>query len=108
MHTVHTIMSGLAKLRVHIAPVGFEIDRIVIPAKKMKADKVWLIRHSNRSEDKATKYLEKIQKDLKKEKIQVEFAEADRNDIFDILKNCKRNISKRTTKRSLCECFIRF
>ena len=41
------------KLRIHIAPVGFEVDRIVIPAKKMRADKVWLIGHSNLSVDKA-------------------------------------------------------
>ena len=32
------------KLRIHIAPVGFEIDRIVIPAKKMRADKVGIFK----------------------------------------------------------------
>ena len=48
------------KLRIHIAPVGFEVDRIVIPAKKMRADKVWLIGHSNLSVDKARPFLEKI------------------------------------------------
>jgi len=41
MHTIDTIMPSLANLRVHIAPVGFEVDRIVIPAKNLKADKVW-------------------------------------------------------------------
>ena len=46
MHTVHT-MANTLRLRVHIAPVGFEIDRIVIPARKMRADKVWLIAHNN-------------------------------------------------------------
>jgi hypothetical protein len=30
-------------LRIHIAPVGFEIDRIVLPAIRKKADRVWLI-----------------------------------------------------------------
>jgi len=35
IHTDHTIMP-LTNLRVHIAPVGFEIDRIVLPAKQMK------------------------------------------------------------------------
>ena len=34
MHTKDTVMPNLTNLRVHIAPVGFEIDRIVIPAKK--------------------------------------------------------------------------
>ena len=42
MYTVHT-MESMLNLRVHIAPVGFEIDRIVIPAVKMKADLVYLI-----------------------------------------------------------------
>lgn len=31
------------KLRVHICPVGFEEDRIVVPISKLKADKVYLI-----------------------------------------------------------------
>ena len=55
-------MTSKLKLRIHIAPVGFEIDRIVIPAKKMRADKVWLIAHSNLSEDKARPFLDKIKK----------------------------------------------
>ena len=36
MHTLHTIMTNLATFRVHIAPLGFEIDRIILPP---KADK---------------------------------------------------------------------
>jgi len=64
MHTVDTIMSEMMKLRVHIAPVGFEIDRVVIPAIKMKADKVYLLRHNDYSEDKSGPYLDKIVKKL--------------------------------------------
>ena len=56
------------RLRVHIAPVGFEIDRIIVPAINMRADKVWLIGHSNLSEDKARPFLEKIRKTLAKKK----------------------------------------
>ncbi len=41
MHTIDTIMPSLANLRVHIAPVGFEVDRIVIPVKQTRADKIW-------------------------------------------------------------------
>ena len=66
MHTVDTIMPEMIKLRVHIAPVGFEIDRVVIPATKMKADKVYLLRHDNYSEDKSGPYREKIIKKLNK------------------------------------------
>ena len=53
-------MPEIANLRVHIAPVGYEIDRIVLPAKKMRADKVILLVHENPSEDKAIKFYQKI------------------------------------------------
>ena len=62
MHTVDTIMKDIVNLRVHIAPVGFEIDRIIIPAVKMKADKVWLVAHDNVAEDKASIYRQRILK----------------------------------------------
>ena len=91
MHTVHTMINKL-KLRVHIAPVGFEIDRIVIPAKKMRADKVWLIAHSNLSQDKARPFLEKIRKTLAKKNIQVKEVTADRFRLFDIVKTVKEII----------------
>jgi len=94
MHNEHTIMTKLAKLRVHIVPLGFEIDRILLPAKEMKADKIWLVRHDNPSQDKAKSYSETILKDLKKNKIQVEFAEADRGDVFNILKIVKEIFEK--------------
>ena len=68
MHTIDTNMAEMTKLRVHIAPVGFEIDRVVMPATKMKADKVYLLRHDNHSEDKSGPYLEKIVKKLEKKK----------------------------------------
>lgn len=94
MHNVDTIMSNLSKLRIHIAPVGFEIDRIVLSAVKMKADKIWLIRDSNPTKDKARPYIEKIVSEFKKEKIRVEFAESDRNDVFQILKAVKEIFEK--------------
>ena len=73
---------SITKLRVHIAPVGFEIDRVVLSAKMAKADKVWLLVHDNPSEDKATPFIDKITKLLKKEKIKVEIARANRTDLF--------------------------
>lgn len=89
MFTIHTIMTNLEKLRVHVAPVGFEIDRVVLPAQKMKADKIWLLRHSNRSEDKALDYLRQIEEQCKKSKIEVEYSGSDRDDVFDILRSVK-------------------
>ena len=82
----------LTNLRVHIAPVGFEIDRIVLPAKQMKADKIWLLVHDNPNEDKATPFIEKIQKQLKKEKIKVVKEHHNRLDLFQIIKTVKKII----------------
>ncbi len=87
-------MKNLTNLRVHIAPVGFEIDRIVIPAKNMKADKVWLLIHENPSEDKAGPFIEKITKKLKKEKINVVLEHHDRLNLFKIIKSIKEIVTK--------------
>ena len=87
-------MDSLTNLRVHIAPVGFEIDRIVIPAKNMKADKVWLLIHDNPSEDKAGPFVEKIKAQLKKEKITVVIERHNRLDLFKIIKSIKEIVDK--------------
>jgi len=86
-------MSNL-NLRVHLAPVGFEIDRIVLSAIKRKADRVWLLVHENRSEDKAGPFIEKITKMLKKENIEVVIAYHDRLSLFKIIKSIKEIIEK--------------
>ena len=46
--------------RVNISAVGFEIDRVVLPAIELKADKVWLITHNNKSDDKGFEFVNKI------------------------------------------------
>ena len=94
MHTVDTIMSEMMKLRVHIAPVGFEVDRIVIPATRMRADKVWLVVHDNPAEDKAHKYRLKIEKELAKKGIKTQIARANRLMLFPIIKAVKEIIVK--------------
>ncbi len=94
MHTVDTIMSEMVELRQHIAPVGFEVDRIVIPAVRMRADKVWLIVHDNPAEDKAHKYRLKIEKELAKKGIKTQIARANRLILFPIIKAVKEIIIK--------------
>jgi len=74
MHTIDTIMSKLATFRIHIAPLGFEIDRIVLPLKETKADKLWLLIHEKTAEDKSGPYLESIKKQCKKLGVQLELA----------------------------------
>ena len=95
MHTIHT-MKSIINQRIHIAPVGFEIDRIVEPAVEMKADLVYLVVHSNVSDDKAKKYHAEIQKQLKKKKIKSETVYADRFKLFDIIRVVKEIIQENT------------
>lgn len=79
-------MTSLETLRVHIAPVGFEVDRIVMPAQKMRADRVWLLNHNQPEEDKGNPFIPQIEKKLKESKIECKKAQADRTDLFDILR----------------------
>ena len=94
MHTVHTIMNKLATFRVHIAPLGFEIDRIVIPLKETKADKLCLLVHEKTAEDKSGPYLAKIKKECKKLKVELKVVYADRLSMFKIIKSVKEIISE--------------
>jgi len=85
-------MSEIQNLRVHIAPVGYEIDRIVLPAKKMRADKVILLVHENVNEDKATKFYQKISEQLKKLNIESTIEYHNRTKLFAIIKTVKQLI----------------
>ncbi len=89
MHTVDTIMSKLATFRVHIAPLGFEIDRIMVPVKETKSDKLWLLIHEKTAEDKSGPYLEKIKKECKKINVELKIAYADRLSLFKAIKTIK-------------------
>ena len=84
-------MSKYTRLRVHIAPLGFESDRIVLPAIKMKADKVWILIHNNPKKTKAKSYLDDIKTKLKKERIEFDVKEIDRLDLLSVIKGV-RNI----------------
>jgi len=92
MHTVDTIMSKLATFRVHIAPLGFEIDRIMLPLKETKADKLWLLIHEKTAEDKSGPYLEKIKKECRKMRVELKISYADRLNMFKIIKSVKEII----------------
>jgi hypothetical protein len=85
-------MPSLTNLRIHIAPVGYEIDRVVLPAKKMKADKVFLLVHENPLADKATKFYDVIDKKLQKLNIETEKVYHNRLDLFQIIKSVKQLI----------------
>ncbi|MGB7954465.1 MAG: DUF6293 family protein [Candidatus Nitrosopolaris sp.] len=82
----NSFAGSLQMLRVHVAPVGFEVDRIVIPAIQMKADRVWLITHSNPSVDKGHQFVASIRDKLKQARIECLQTEADRTELFDTLR----------------------
>jgi len=94
MHTKDTIMAKIAKLRIQIAPVGYEIDRVVLPAKQEKADMVWLLVHENKSQDKAGPFISKITKKLEKLGITVLQESHNRQDLFQIIRAVKNIIEK--------------
>ena len=87
-------MAKIAKLRVHIAPVGYEIDRIVLPAKQERADKVWLLLHENRNEDKAGPFITKINNQLSKLNIDIKEEYHDRRDLFKIIRSVKNIVEE--------------
>lgn len=85
----HNKMSKYARLRIHIAPLGFESDRIVLPAIEMKADKVWIFVDNDPTKTEAKPYLEEIKKRLKQKKIEFEIMKFNRLNLFSTLKGVK-------------------
>ena len=81
------------ELRVHIATLGFQVRRITEPLIREKADKVYLLTRSH--EDKATPYLDKVMKILRKERyLQIEKRAMDIWDLFDCLQTYKKIIKE--------------
>ena len=87
------LLTSLQTLPVHVAPVGFEVDRIVLPAVEMKADRVWLITNSPEAAD-GCKFVKSIQSQLKHAGTECSQMEADRIDLFDILNALRLTILK--------------
>ncbi len=85
IHTMDTVMPEISNLRVHIAPVGYEIDRVVLSAKKMRADKMYLITHDDPADD-SKRFLKSCLKKLERANIEVKVVKANRFRIFPIIK----------------------
>lgn len=77
-------------LRVHIAPVGYDIDRVVLPLERMAADRVWLVKERNETEDNGLEYYQGILDGLQKKVPQCEVKNKScdllNRDLFDILR----------------------
>ncbi|TBR09335.1 MAG: hypothetical protein EPO62_05155 [Candidatus Nitrosotenuis sp.] len=81
-----------ANLRVHIAPVGYEIFRVTEPLIRMQADKVYLITYER--DDNASTYYSRIKKELsqKYKHIKVEEVFIDIWDLYDCIKKFREII----------------
>ncbi|WP_136687474.1 HFX_2341 family transcriptional regulator domain-containing protein [Halorhabdus amylolytica] len=51
--------------RIHIVPLGYEYERVTVPAIRMRADRVYLIYHEGDDPDERPGYYEKIHDDLR-------------------------------------------
>ncbi len=70
--------------RVHIMPVGYEKQRVLMCASRFKADKVVLIGHVEDDEEDEER-LQEIRSQLEEEAIKVERADCDLFDLYDSL-----------------------
>jgi hypothetical protein len=76
--------------RIHIAPVGFEIDRVVIPVIEMRADKVWLMAERDPARDQGGPYLERVESEIRRQnehcEIEIKRCDFDSRDLYDVLR----------------------
>jgi len=84
------------KLRIHICPVGFEIDRIIIPITQERADRVWLVTKESKPDDldNAINYIEILKNELDKKKIEYELKCCNISDLNDSLRLLREIILK--------------
>ena len=66
-----------SNLRIHIVPVGFYFRRVTEPLIRMRADRVYLVKHTSHDNDVANKFYSKIEKELEDNGKQIQ-----REDIF--------------------------
>lgn len=83
-------------LRVHIAPVGYDVDRVVLPLERMAADRVWLVKERNEQEDKGAIYFQKVTDwlatNLPQCAINIETCDLINRDLYDILRTYRKII----------------
>jgi hypothetical protein len=88
------MVNQLLSLRVHIVPLGFEIDRVLLPLKKLKADKVWLIINPEIESSDAKYYYHAIKKQLKTLDIDCCEEKCDIYSLFELLNTYRIIIEK--------------
>lgn len=79
------MLNGVS-LRIHIAPAGYELDRITMPALRMKADRVWLLAFNDKDKDGARSFREEVEKFLAGKSIETKVKECNIIDLYDVLR----------------------
>ncbi len=72
--------------RYHVAVLDFRADRIIVPVKEMKADKLFLLRYQDEKHTKAKNALEEIKNQLKDTFVELEEVGCDIFEATDIIK----------------------
>lgn len=78
---VGDLLGALVPRRVHVAPVGFEVDRIVEPVLKMEGEAVVLLAQLP-ERDRGRRFLETVQAKLRRRGVKVEVVRRDINDLY--------------------------
>jgi len=71
--------------RIHIIPLGFERDRVIVPPQEMGADKVVLIVHEKDEPEDQPDYYDEIFDELESSAIKTETIKCDIFDLYDAL-----------------------
>lgn len=71
--------------RIHIIPLGYERDRVVVPPREMGADEVILVTHGHDTEDERPTYYDDIYEAFEESAIKVAETECDIFDLYDAL-----------------------
>lgn len=82
------------RFRIHIAPAGYELDRITIPARNMKADRVWLLAFNDKDKDDAKSFREQVEKILANTGIETKVKECNIIDLYDVLRAMREIIEE--------------
>jgi len=89
--------------RVHISPVGFEIDRVVLPLIELEADKVWLLTERNPKKDKGKPYFDEVVKEIshleRKCEMEIKYCDFNNRDLYDVLRAYREIIDVEKTNQ---------
>lgn len=75
------LFGAMVPRRVHVAPVGFEVDRIVEPILRMEGEAVVLVAQLS-ERDKGRRFLDKVQDKLRRRGVKIEVVRRDIHDLY--------------------------